>query len=45
MLAFLVIPGVAIWAFLARSVVRAWAGILIVAILLALATWFAGLPT
>lgn len=45
MLAFLVIPGIAIWSFLARSVVRAWAGILIVAILMALSTWLAGPPT
>jgi hypothetical protein len=43
MLAFVVIPAVAIWAFLARSVARAWAGIVIAAMLLAAATWLAGL--
>ena len=44
MVAFLVIPGVVIWAFLARSMVRAWTGILIAAMLLALAAWLAGPP-
>lgn len=44
MLAFLVLPGVAIWAFLARSAARAWAGIVLVALLLAAATWIMGPP-
>ena len=44
MLAFLIVPAVAIWAFLARSLVRAWGGILIVAAMLAAAAWLAGPP-
>lgn len=44
MLAFFVMPGVAIWAFLARSATRAWAGILILAALLAALAWLAGPP-
>lgn len=44
MLAFFVLPGVAIWAFLARSAARAWAGVLIAAAALAAAAWLAGPP-
>jgi len=44
MLAFFVLPGVAIWAFLARSAARAWAGVLIAAAILAAAAWLAGPP-
>jgi len=44
MLAFLVVPGVAVWAFLARSAARAWAGVVLVAALLAAAAWIMGPP-
>jgi len=44
MLAFFVLPGVVIWTFLARSMVRAWTGVVIVAGLLTAAIWFAGPP-
>ena len=44
MLAFFVMPGVVIWAFLARSVVRAWLGILLIATILAAAAILAGPP-
>lgn len=44
MLAFLVMPGIAIWVFLARSATRACAGIVLVAVLLAAAVWMMGPP-
>ncbi|WNO54591.1 ketohydroxyglutarate aldolase [Stakelama saccharophila] len=44
LLAFLVAPGVAIWAFLARSATRALAGVVGVAAILALLGWMAGPP-
>ena len=42
MLAYLVVPGVAVWAFLARGPWRALAGVVGVAALLALVAWIAG---
>ncbi len=44
LVAFLVIPAVAIWAFLARGPWRAWTGVLAVSALLAGIAWAAGQP-
>ncbi|WP_294332101.1 ketohydroxyglutarate aldolase [uncultured Sphingomonas sp.] len=44
MLAFVVAPGVTIWAFLAPGPVRALVGVLGAAALLAGIAWFAGMP-
>ncbi|MCI4591747.1 ketohydroxyglutarate aldolase [Sphingobium sp. BYY-5] len=44
MIAYLVMPAVTIWAFLARGPWRALAGVALAATLLALLTWLAGPP-
>ena len=44
LLAFLVIPAVMIWAFLARGPWRAWAGVTALAALFAAIAWLAGPP-
>ena len=44
LIALLLMPAVAIWAFLARSAVQAWAGIVAAAAFLGLAGWWAGAP-
>jgi len=42
--AFLVAPGVTIWAFLARGPWRAWAGVIVAILLLGPMVWAAGPP-
>lgn len=42
LLAFLVMPAVTLWAFLARGPVRAWIGLIALALLLAAIGWWAG---
>lgn len=44
MIAYLVAPGVTIWAFLARGPWRALAGVIIAALLLGGIAWMAGQP-
>lgn len=44
LLAFAVMPAVTLWAFLARSPMRAWAGLLAMAVPLAGAAWWGGQP-
>jgi hypothetical protein len=44
LIAFLTIPAVAVWAFLARGPWRAWAGVLAASALPALIAWAAGQP-
>ncbi|MBH1997529.1 MAG: ketohydroxyglutarate aldolase [Sphingomonadaceae bacterium] len=44
MLAYLVVPGVAVWAFLARGPWRALASVIMIAALLGLTVWMAGPP-
>lgn len=44
LLAFLIMPGVAVWAFLARSALRAWGVIVAIAALLWMLGWWAGVP-
>ena len=44
MIAFLIAPGVAIWAFLAQGPWRALAGVIVAALLLGGVAWIAGQP-
>lgn len=44
LLAYLVVPAVTIWAFLARGPMRAWAGVLGAAALFGAIAWLAGPP-
>ena len=44
LLAFLVAPGVTVWAFLARGPRRAWAGVIGAVLLLGAMVWAAGPP-
>lgn len=44
MIAFLVVPGVALWAFLARGPWRALAGVGVAALALGAVAWLAGQP-
>ncbi|QGP81308.1 ketohydroxyglutarate aldolase [Sphingobium sp. CAP-1] len=44
MIAYLVAPGITIWAFLARGPWRALAGVVIAALMLGGVIWFAGAP-
>jgi hypothetical protein len=45
MVAYLIAPGVAIWAFLARGPWRALAGVILAAMILGGVAWLAGQPT
>lgn len=44
LLAFLIVPVVTIWAFLARGPWRAWAGVIALGAFFAAIAWFVGAP-